>query len=102
ALRVWQSIVRYATRRSKGQMSDATKSGPNSGPWILASAIIGSSMAFIDGTVVNVAAPKFQSAFHATVIDVQWVIESYGILLSSLILVGGAFGDRFGRRLTFL
>jgi EmrB/QacA subfamily drug resistance transporter len=83
-------------------MSDATKSGPNSGPWILAAAIIGSSMAFIDGTVVNVAAPKFQSAFHATVIDVQWVIESYGILLSSLILVGGALGDRFGRRFTFL
>jgi|ERR1700722_14885892 len=83
-------------------MSEATKSGSNSGPWILAAAIIGSSMAFIDGTVVNVAAPKFQTAFHATVIDVQWVIESYGILLSSLILVGGALGDRLGRRFTFL
>ena len=59
-------------------------------------------MAFIDGTVINVAAPKFQSAFRATVIDVQWVIESYGIFLSSLILVGGALGDRFGRRLVFL
>ena len=83
-------------------MPEAAKSASNSGPWILAAAIIGSSMAFIDGTVVNVAAPKFQTAFHATVIDVQWVIESYGILLSALILVGGALGDRFGRRLTFL
>jgi len=73
-----------------------------SGPWILAATILGSSMAFIDSTVINVAAPKFQSAFHATVIDVQWVIESYGIFLSSLILVGGALGDRFGRRLVFL
>ena len=59
-------------------------------------------MAFIDGTIVNVAAPKFQSAFHATVVDVQWVIESYGLFLSSLILVGGALGDRLGRRFVFL
>jgi len=72
------------------------------GPWILAATILGSSMAFIDGTIVNVAAPKLQSAFHASVVDVQWVIESYGLLLSSLILVGGALGDWLGRRLVFL
>jgi fucose permease len=74
----------------------------SSGPWILAATILGSSMAFIDGTIVNVAAPKFQSAFHATVVDVQWVIESYGLFLSSLILAGGALGDRLGRRFVFL
>jgi EmrB/QacA subfamily drug resistance transporter len=73
-----------------------------SGPWILAATILGSSMAFIDSTIVNVAAPRFQSAFHASVVDVQWVIESYGLLLSALILVGGALGDRLGRRLVFL
>jgi EmrB/QacA subfamily drug resistance transporter len=73
-----------------------------SGPWILAATILGSSMAFIDGTIVNVAAPKFQSAFHASVVDVQWVIESYGLLLSALILAGGALGDWLGRRLVFL
>jgi EmrB/QacA subfamily drug resistance transporter len=72
------------------------------GPWILAATILGSSMAFIDGTIVNVAAPKFQSAFHASVVDVQWVIESYGLFLSALILVGGALGDWLGRRLVFL
>jgi len=72
------------------------------GPWILAATILGSSMAFIDGTVVNVALPALQSAFHATVVDVQWVVESYGLLLSALILAGGALGDLYGRRRVFL
>ena len=70
--------------------------------WVLAATILGSSMAFIDGTVVNVAVPTLQAAFHASVVDVQWVIESYGIFLSSLILAGGALGDLFGRRRMFL
>ncbi|MGD0368059.1 MAG: MFS transporter [Acidobacteriaceae bacterium] len=70
--------------------------------WILAATILGSSMAFIDGTVVNVALPALQASLHATVVDVQWVIESYGLLLAALILVGGSLGDIFGRRLIFL
>ena len=73
-----------------------------SGPWVLAATILGSSMAFIDSTVVNVALPAFQSDLHATVVDVQWVIESYGLFLSALILVGGALGDSLGRRAMFL
>src|SRR6516165_7331709 len=72
------------------------------GPWILAATILGSSMAFIDGTVVNVAVPTLQATFHASVVDVQWVVEAYGILMSSLILAGGALGDLFGRRRMFL
>jgi EmrB/QacA subfamily drug resistance transporter len=71
-------------------------------PWVLAATILGSSMAFIDSTVVNVALPALQSDLHATVVDVQWVIESYGLFLSALILVGGALGDSFGRRAMFL
>ena len=59
-------------------------------------------MAFIDGTVVNVALPALQSSFRATVVDVQWVVESYGLFLSALILVGGSLGDLFGRRLVFV
>ncbi|MGO9306794.1 MAG: MFS transporter [Candidatus Korobacteraceae bacterium] len=70
--------------------------------WILAATIIGSSMAFIDSTVVNVALPALQSSFYATVVGVQWVIESYGLFLGALILVGGSLGDLFGRRLIFL
>src|ERR1700749_2528819 len=72
------------------------------GPWILAATILASSMAFIDSTVVNIAVPTLQSSFHATVVDVQWVVESYGLLLSALILAGGALGDSFGRRRMFL
>ena len=71
-------------------------------PWVLTATILGSSMAFIDGTVVNVAIPTLQNAFHATVVDVQWVVESYGLFLSALILAGGALGDLFGRRRIFL
>jgi EmrB/QacA subfamily drug resistance transporter len=70
--------------------------------WVLVATILGSSMAFIDGTVVNVALPAVQTNFYATVVDVQWVVESYGLFLGALILVGGSLGDLFGRRLIFV
>jgi len=75
---------------------------PEARTWILAATILGSSIAFIDSTVVNVALPALQTTFHATVVDVQWVVESYGLLLGALILVGGSLGDLFGRRLIFV
>lgn len=59
-------------------------------------------MAFIDGTVVNVALPAMQTRLNATVADVQWVVESYALLLAALLLVGGSMGDLFGRRRIFL
>jgi len=59
-------------------------------------------MAFIDSTVVNVALPALQTSFQASVVDVQWVVESYGLFLAALILVGGSLGDLLGRRLVFL
>ena len=72
------------------------------GRWVLAATILGSSMAFIDSTVVNVALPALQASLHATVVGVQWVVESYGLFLGALILAGGSLGDLFGRRLMFL
>jgi EmrB/QacA subfamily drug resistance transporter len=72
------------------------------GRWILAATILASSMAFIDGTVVNVALPALQTSLNATAVDVQWVIESYALLLSALLLVGGSLGDHFGLRRVFL
>ena len=72
-----------------------------SGPWVLIATILASSMAFIDGTVVNVALPALQTALHATVADIQWVVESYALLLASLLLLGGSLGDLYGRRKVF-
>ena len=72
------------------------------GPWILAATILASSMAFIDGTAVNVALPALQTNLNATAVDVQWVIEAYSLLLSALLLVGGSLGDHYGRRRVFL
>jgi EmrB/QacA subfamily drug resistance transporter len=72
------------------------------GPWILAATILGSGMAFIDGSAVNVALPALQRDLGATVSEVQWVVEAYALFLSALLLVGGSLGDRFGRRRIFL
>jgi EmrB/QacA subfamily drug resistance transporter len=72
-----------------------------SGTWVLVATILGSSMAFIDGTAVNVALPAVQTAFHATASQVQWVVEAYSLFLAALILLGGALGDRLGRRRLF-
>jgi len=59
-------------------------------------------MAFIDSTVVNVALPALQTNLNASIVDVQWVIEAYSLLLSALLLVGGSLGDHYGRRRVFL
>jgi EmrB/QacA subfamily drug resistance transporter len=69
--------------------------------WVLAASILGTSMAFIDGTAVNVALPVLQTDLGATVADTQWVVEGYTLFLGALILVGGSLGDRFGRRRVF-
>ena len=73
----------------------------NIGPWVLVATILGSSMAFIDGTVVNVALPVLQTDLRATVADVQWVVEAYSLFLAALILVGGSLGDLYGRKRIF-
>src|SRR6267378_4474876 len=72
------------------------------GRWVLVATTLASSMAFIDGTVVNVALPALQTNLNATIVDVQWVIEAYSLLLSALLLVGGSLGDHYGRRRVFL
>src|SRR5215475_439779 len=73
----------------------------STGRWILAAAILGSSMVFIDGTVVNVALPALQSALHTTSAGIQWVVEAYTLFLAALLLLGGSLGDLYGRRKIF-
>lgn len=77
------------------------KCAENAKPWVLAATILGSSMAMIDGTVVNVALPALQTVFQATVAEIQWIVESYALFLAALILVGGSLGDKYGRRRIF-
>jgi EmrB/QacA subfamily drug resistance transporter len=81
--------------KSKAADAPCAKS---SRPWILAATILGSSMVFIDGTVVNVALPALQTNLNATVVDVQWVVEAYALFLAALLLAGGSLGDHFGRK----
>src|SRR5262245_51351039 len=82
--------------------TEASGRRPVRGGWVLAATILGSSLAFIDGTVVNVALPALQTALNATLADVQWVVEAYSLTLSALLLTGGALGDLRGHRNVFV
>src|SRR5438132_3392242 len=87
-----------AVVRSRPEAKDCD---PATGRWVLAAAILGSSITFIDGTVVNVALPVMQRELGASVAEAQWIVESYALMLAALILVGGSLGDRLGRRRVF-
>src|SRR5919197_5553210 len=72
------------------------------GHWVLAVAVLGSGMVFLDGTVVNVALPVIGRDFDASTSALQWILNGYLLTLSALILLGGALGDRYGRRRIFV
>lgn len=76
-----------------------TEAASNHPHLVLATTILASSLAFIDGSVVNVGLPTIGRSFHSTASDLQWVVNAYLLPLSALLLLGGAAGDRFGRRL---
>jgi len=71
------------------------------GRWVLLATILGSGMAFIDSTAMNVVIPVLQSELNATIPQVQWIIEAYALFMSSLMLLGGSLGDKFGRKRIF-
>ena len=83
-------------------ISSPPSSAKVSGRWVLAATILASSMAFIDGTVVNVALPALQADLHTTANSLQWVVESYALFLAALLLLGGSAGDLYGRRRCFV
>lgn len=82
--------------------ADASPCAASAKPWVLAATILGSSLAFIDGSVVNVALPSIQTSLGASSPVTQWIVNAYLLMLGALILVGGAAGDRFGRRRVFV
>jgi EmrB/QacA subfamily drug resistance transporter len=85
-----------------GAAPDATPCAQSDRKWILIAIILGSALAFMDGSVVNVALPTLQSTFHATSSAIQWVVQGYALFGAALLLLGGAIGDRYGRRRTFM
>ena len=89
-----EGIIRAAAADAEGCAERAK-------PWVLAATILGSSMAFIDGSVVNVALPAIQRDLASSVRGAQWIVNGYMLMLGALILVGGAIGDRYGRRRIF-
>src|SRR5271154_569064 len=74
----------------------------SAGRWIIAATVLGSGMAAIDATVIGIALPTIGRTFHATLGTLQWVVTGYTLTLSSLLLLGGSLGDRYGRRRVFM
>jgi EmrB/QacA subfamily drug resistance transporter len=70
--------------------------------WVLLATVLGSGVAFLDGTIVNVAVPSIAKDLDASLADMQWVLDAYLVTLTALVLLGGSLGDRYGRRKVFL
>lgn len=76
--------------------------GTTAARWVLLATVLGSGVAFLDGTIVNVALPVIAKDLDASLTDLQWVLDAYLVTLSALVLLGGSLGDRFGRKRVFL
>lgn len=85
-----------------GRELAAMPSGPNVGRWVLLSTILASSMAFIDGTALNVALPAIQAGLGASGALLLWAVNAYLLMLAALIMVGGSLGDKLGRKRVFM
>ena len=101
--------ARYLGERAVGKVQSVTSAvmetiryGSAQGRWVIAAAVLGSGIAFLDGSVVNSALPKIREDLGATLAGQQWVVTGYLLTLGSLLVVGGSLGDRFGRRRLFV
>ncbi|RKR92053.1 EmrB/QacA subfamily drug resistance transporter [Micromonospora pisi] len=84
------------------QVGGLVRYGQPAGRWVLLATVLGSGLAFVDSTVVNIALPRIGDDFHAGAAALQWTVNGYTLSLASLILLGGSLGDRFGRRRIFV
>jgi EmrB/QacA subfamily drug resistance transporter len=94
--------ARGAAMTGNGSAGGLVRYGQPAGRWVLLATVLGSGLAFIDATVVNIALPRIGLNFHADAAALQWTVNGYTLSLASLILLGGSLGDRFGRRRTFV
>ncbi|MEV0909196.1 MFS transporter [Streptomyces hokutonensis] len=83
-------------------MSSDVRIASPQGKWILLTTVLGSSMAMVDSTVVNVALPRIGRDLNADLAALQWTVNAYMLTLAGLILLGGSLGDRYGRRKIFV
>ena len=105
-------FTRYSVNRQAGRRggivpapiseSESVTWGTPRARWVLLATVLGSGIAFLDATVVNVALPTIGTELDASVAGLQWIVNGYTLTLASLILIGGSLGDRFGRRRIFL
>ncbi len=84
-----------------GQTAIVIRMGTPAGRWVITATVLGSGMAFLDSTVVNVALPAISKDLHTGVAGLQWVVDAYLVTLTALLLLGGAAGDRYGRKRVF-
>lgn len=75
---------------------EVVRYGQPSGRWVLLATVLGSGLAFLDATVVNIALPRIGTDLAADAVGLQWTVNGYTLSLASLILLGGSLGDRFG------
>ncbi|MFE3190374.1 MFS transporter [Nocardia sp. NPDC059240] len=83
-------------------MTASIRLSSGTGRWVLLATVLGSGMAMLDATVVNVALPRIGDEFGASMADLQWTVNAYTLTLAGLILLGGSLGDRYGRKRVFL
>jgi EmrB/QacA subfamily drug resistance transporter len=85
-----------------GSVAGTLRAGTGAGRWVILATVLGSGMAFLDGTVVNVALPAIGRDLHSGLAGLQWTLDAYLLTLGALLLLGGALGDRYGRRRLYI
>lgn len=93
--------VEVAARPGGGPASGGLRMGTPRGRAVVAASVLGSGVAFLDGTVVNVALPAIGRDLHTGLAGLQWVVDGYLLTLGALVVLGGSLGDRLGRRRVF-
>src|SRR5947208_12360090 len=91
-----------AAQPSHADVQPEIRYGTASGWWVVAATVLGSGMAFLDSTVVNVALPAIGRDLDTSIKGLQWTVDAYLVTMSALLLLGGTFGDRYGRRLMYV